>query len=54
MDNKILVLGAVIGTFLGSLVPMLWGNSNGLSLQSLIFATLGGILGIWLVYRFIQ
>lgn len=39
-----------IGSAAGSYVPLLWGGSS-FSFASVIFAGVGGLLGIWLGYR---
>jgi hypothetical protein len=43
-------LGATIGSVAGSFVPVLWGAGQ-LSLWSLLFFLIGGIVGIWAAYR---
>jgi hypothetical protein len=43
-------LCATFGGFVGGYVPTLWGASD-FSLQSLVFAAVGGIAGIWLGVR---
>ena len=43
-------VGAGIGGALGSFLPLLWGAGE-LSLWSIILSGLGGLLGIWVVYR---
>jgi hypothetical protein len=39
-----------IGGVVGAYIPMLWGDS-GISYVSVLFSTIGGILGIWLGYK---
>jgi hypothetical protein len=46
-------LGAGIGGTVASFVPLLWGAGE-LSLWSVLFSGLGGLAGIWLVYRFVS
>lgn len=41
---------ATAGTFAGGYVPVLWGASS-FSLESLLFAALGGIAGVWIGVR---
>ncbi|MFZ2187641.1 MAG: hypothetical protein WAV46_03410 [Candidatus Moraniibacteriota bacterium] len=40
----------LIGSTLGGLVPLAWGESA-LSFSSIIFTALGGLLGIWLGFK---
>jgi len=44
------MIGAVVGSSLGSYVPVLWGGDL-LSLTSCLLALIGGFLGIWAGYR---
>ena len=47
MESKQMIwLGLFVGSLVGSFVPMVWGASE-LSLSSVIFGAVGGILGIW-------
>jgi hypothetical protein len=51
MDNKkIIWVGMIIGSYLGSLVPNLWG-AGFLSMSSLFLSALGGIEGIWIAFK---
>jgi hypothetical protein len=43
-------LGLFVGSTIGGMVPMLWGGSA-LSISSVFFGAVGGILGIWAGYR---
>lgn len=43
-------LMAIIGGFIGGYVPQLWGVS-GLSFTTLLFNTIGGLVGIWIAFR---
>jgi len=43
-------VGGLVGSFLGSLVPSVWGAGQ-LSMWSLAFFAIGGVLGVWLAYR---
>lgn len=47
------VTGTVIGSFIGSLIPLLWGASM-FSFASVTFTALGGIGGLYLAYRLVQ
>ncbi len=43
-------VGMTIGSTVGGFIPALWGDSL-FSVSSIFFATVGGVLGIWLGYR---
>ncbi|HUC94682.1 MAG TPA: hypothetical protein VMR19_01605 [Candidatus Saccharimonadales bacterium] len=51
MTKGIVYIGAFVGSILGSFIPMLWG-AGFLSISSLVFSTLGALLGIYLVIKF--
>ena len=38
-------IGMIVGSTLGGCLPMLWGEST-LSISSIIFSTIGGVVGI--------
>jgi len=47
MSSKTFIyIGMIVGSYGGSAIPLLWG-AGGLSFSSIIFGTIGGILGIW-------
>lgn len=48
MNKKVIMFFTVVGLTLGGFVPALWGDTNFLDLTSLLFSTIGGIVGIWL------
>jgi len=50
MGRSVVTLCAVFGTFVGGFVPVAWGN-NGLGVQGVLFAVVGGIAGLWLGVR---
>ena len=51
MRPKALIwIGALVGSSLGGLVPLLW-HAGWLSVSSILFGALGGIVGIWAGYR---
>jgi len=51
MDSKkIVMLGMVVGSTVGSYLPVLWGDSV-FSFSSVIFGAIGGFLGIWLGFK---
>jgi len=43
-------VGGTVGSFAGSFVPELWG-AGGLSMASMLFFVIGGIVGVWLAFR---
>ncbi|MBW4062030.1 hypothetical protein HJC99_05660 [Candidatus Saccharibacteria bacterium] len=52
MSPKTLYLiGATIGGTIGGFVPNLW-NAGAFSGWGILMSTLGGLAGIWAVYRF--
>ncbi len=53
MEKKTIMLGMVVGSSVGSFVPMLWG-ADILSFSSIIFAAIGGLFGIWGAYKLAQ
>jgi hypothetical protein len=51
MSQKSLIwIGLFIGSTIGSFVPELWGGGM-LSISSIIFSTIGGIVGIYLGFK---
>jgi len=48
--KSLIMIGMVVGSTLGGYVPTLWG-AGGLSLASVLFGGLGGLLGIWAGYK---
>jgi uncharacterized membrane protein YeaQ/YmgE (transglycosylase-associated protein family) len=51
MSSKTLYyVAAFVGSLVGGFIPTLWG-AGFLSIVSLIFSTIGAILGIVLVYK---
>ncbi|HVQ44487.1 MAG TPA: hypothetical protein VMT30_05980 [Candidatus Saccharimonadia bacterium] len=54
MSNRSLyLLAATIGGTVGGLLPGLWGGSD-FSLQAIILSTVGGLLGVWLAYKYLS
>jgi len=43
-------IGIAIGSTLGSMIPLLWGAGS-LSFPSLIFGTVGALVGIWIAFK---
>ncbi len=51
MDSKKLIWGGmIIGSYVGGLIPNIWGQGY-FSMSGLIFSALGGILGIYLGFK---
>ena len=48
--RSVIGICTTFGGFAGGYVPSLWGASD-FSVQSLLFAAIGGIAGIWLGVR---
>ena len=51
MERKLIWLGLTVGSVAGGYLPILWG-SPGFSMSSVLLSAVGGIIGIWLGYRF--
>jgi len=51
MDKKLVMLGMIIGSTLGSYIPVWFGVSL-FSFSSVIGTFVGGVFGIWVVFRF--
>lgn len=53
--NKLLIsIGAAIGGIIGAYVPFLWGDTDFFSGWSILLATVGGIVGIWVGFKLAQ
>ncbi len=51
MNSKALVwIGMTVGSLIGSLIPDLWGTDM-FSLSSLIFGSIGAIVGIYIGFK---
>jgi uncharacterized membrane protein YfcA len=51
MSNKqIIMVAMIIGTTVGSAVPLVWGDGF-LSLSSVLFTAIGGFAGIYIGYK---
>jgi hypothetical protein len=48
--KRFIMIAMVIGTSIGSAVPLLWGDSF-LSVWSVIFTAIGGFAGIYIGYK---
>jgi uncharacterized membrane protein YeaQ/YmgE (transglycosylase-associated protein family) len=44
------MMGVTVGSIIGGYVPVLWGGSL-LSFSSVIFGTIGAIVGLFVAYR---
>ena len=44
------MLGMVVGSFAGSYIPLIWGDSA-FSLTSMLFGILGGCIGVWAGFK---
>ncbi len=54
MSPKIWIMtGLVVGSFLGGMVPVLWGD-NGFSTSSIVFNLIGGAVGIYAGFKLSQ
>lgn len=52
MSKKALIwLGLTVGSGVGGYLPVLWGGDL-ISFSSVLLSAVGGIIGIWLGYRF--
>jgi hypothetical protein len=49
--KKFTMGGAIIGSGLGSYIPLLWGSASMLSMSSVLFSGLGAIFGIWVGFK---
>jgi hypothetical protein len=52
-DKAVVMLGFTIGSLIGGYIPILWGASF-LSYSSIIGNAVGGIVGIYLSYKFVN
>ena len=50
MRKTIILTVMIIGTYIGSCVPLLWGGSL-LSMSSILFSGVGGFVGIYIAYK---
>jgi uncharacterized membrane protein YeaQ/YmgE (transglycosylase-associated protein family) len=50
MQKKFIMLGMVVGSFVGSYIPLIWGDSA-FSMSSILFGVVGGIIGIWAGFK---
>lgn len=48
MNKTLILIGATVGGLAGAYVPALWGDTNVFGGASILWSTIGGLLGIWL------
>jgi len=48
VNKRTVMVGAIAGITIGSVVPMLWGDYNTFGMSSILLGMIGGFLGIWL------
>ncbi len=48
--KKFIWIGVTVGSFIGGVIPSLWG-SNPFSFTSWLLGAIGAIVGIWLGYQ---
>jgi uncharacterized membrane protein YoaK (UPF0700 family) len=53
MRKKLVWIGFFVGSTAGNLLPLIWGG-DAISISGFLFSILGGIVGIWLSYRWGQ
>lgn len=53
MNKKVIMLGMFFGSAIGGYIPTFFGISA-FSMTSIIYGAVGGILGIWLSYKFLN
>jgi hypothetical protein len=46
--------GALAGGIAGAYIPVLWGDKDMFSGMSILFSTIGGVIGIFLGYKLAQ
>ncbi len=49
-SKSIIMFGMVVGSMIGSFIPAIWGGDL-LSFSSIIFSTIGGLVGIYLGFK---
>jgi outer membrane lipoprotein SlyB len=53
MDKKIIMIGMVFGSMIGGYIPSIFGAGI-FSISSVICGAIGGIIGIWITFRFLD
>ena len=54
MNKLLITIGAAIGGIIGAYIPFLWGDTDIFSGWSILLATVGGIVGIWVGFKLAQ
>jgi uncharacterized membrane protein YeaQ/YmgE (transglycosylase-associated protein family) len=49
-QKRVTWLLAIVGSYAGSYLPLLWG-AEGFSFSALVTSALGAILGIWIAFK---
>ena len=52
MDKKSYYIGASVGGAIGGYLPMIFDHEGGFSVWSIIGSFVGGLAGIYVLYRF--
>ena len=50
----VVTVGLVVGSAIGSYIPLLWGDNSFLSVSSLMFSLVGGLAGVFVGVWFFQ
>jgi hypothetical protein len=53
MTKKFIWIGMFVGSTIGNMLPMLWGG-DAISISGVVLSLIGGIIGIWVGYRWGQ
>lgn len=52
MSKKTLIwIGIFVGSTIGSYLPVLWGDAGFFSFSSIIFSTIGGLVGVYIGFK---
>ena len=51
MDKKTVYIGASIGGAIGGFLPSIFDHQSGLSVWSILGSLVGGLLGIYVIYK---
>ena len=51
MTKKFVWIGFFVGSTAGNMLPLLWGG-DAISVSGVVLSIVGGIVGIWVGYRF--
>ena len=52
-NNKLIMLGMVVGSVAGGYVPLIWGGSA-FSFSSIGCSLAGGVAGVYLAWKFLR